>query len=56
MGQKLSTVNDKIMEYYTKVIMGIESTDTYDDFLSEINSLGLEKMTEEVNEWNANRE
>lgn len=56
MGQKLSTVNDKIMEYYTKVIMGIESTDTYDDFLSEINSLGLEKMTEEVNEWNSSRE
>lgn len=56
MGQKLSTVNDKIMEYYTKVIMGIETTDTYDDFLKEVNALGLEKMTEEVNEWNANRE
>ena len=56
MGQKLSTVNDKIMEYYTKVIMGIESTDTYEEFLDEINALGLEKMTEEVNEWNANRE
>lgn len=55
MGQKLSTVNDKIMEYYTKVIMGIESTDSYDDFLKEVNALGLEKMTEEVNEWNANR-
>lgn len=55
MGQKLSTVNDKIMEYYTKVIMGIETTDTYDDFLKEINALGLEKITEEVNEWNQNR-
>lgn len=55
MGQKMSTVNDKIMEYYTKVIMGIESTDTYDDFLQELNSLGLDKITEEVNEWYTNK-
>ena len=55
MGQKLSTVNDKIMEYYTKVIMGIETTDTYDEFLDEINALGLEKITEEVNEWYSSR-
>ena len=55
MGQKMSTVNDKIMEYYTKVIMGLESTDSYDSFVSELNSLGLDQITEEVNEWYANR-
>ena len=51
MGQKMSTVEDKIMEYYTKVIMGIESTDTYDDFVNELNALGLDQITQEVNEW-----
>ncbi|MBD5393223.1 MAG: extracellular solute-binding protein [Lachnospiraceae bacterium] len=51
MGQKMSTVTDKVMEYYTKVIMGIESTDSFDDFLQELNTLGLDKITEELNEW-----
>lgn len=51
MGQKMSTVTDKVMEYYTKVIMGTESTDSFDDFVREVNSLGLDKITEELNEW-----
>ncbi len=51
MGQKMSTVDDKVMEYYTKVIMGIESTDTYDEFVNELNALGLDQITQEVNEW-----
>lgn len=51
MGQKMSTVTDKVMEYYTKVIMGIESTDNFDSFLQELDSLGLDKITEELNEW-----
>ena len=55
MGQKMSTVTDKVMEYYTKVIMGIESTDNFDSFLQELNSLGLDKITEELNEWYTSR-
>ena len=55
MGQKMSTVTDKVMEYYTKVIMGIETTDNFDDFVKELNSLGLDKITEEVNEWYAGK-
>lgn len=51
MGQKMSSVTDKVSEYYTKVIMGIESVDSFDDFVKEVNSLGLEKITEELNEW-----
>ncbi len=51
MGQKMSTITDKVMEYYTKVIMGIETTDSFDDFVNEVNALGLEKITEELNEW-----
>lgn len=33
--------------------MGIETTDNFDDFVKELNSLGLDKITEEVNEWYA---
>ena len=51
MGQKMSTVTDKVNEYYTKVIMGIESTDNFDNFVKEVNALGLDQITEEVNEW-----
>ena len=51
----MSTVTDKVMEYYTKVIMGIETTDNFDDFVKELNSLGLDKITEEVNEWYAGK-
>ena len=43
------------MEYYTKVIMGIESTDNFDAFVEEVNALGLDKITEELNEWYANK-
>lgn len=44
MGQKMSTVTDKVMEYYIKVIMGIESTDNFDAFVEEVNALGLDKI------------
>ena len=56
MGQKMSTITDKIYEYYTKVIMGIESTDNFDSFVKEVNSLGLDTITDEVNEWYHGRE
>lgn len=51
MQSKLSIVQDKVLEYYTKVIMGIETTDSFDDFVAEVNALGLEDITKEVNEW-----
>ncbi|MCI9218462.1 MAG: extracellular solute-binding protein [Lachnospiraceae bacterium] len=55
MGQKMSTVTDKVSEYYTKVIMGIESVDNFDKFVEEVNALGLDKITEELNEWYAGK-
>lgn len=51
MTQKMSIVDDKILEFYTKVIMGIESVDNFDKFLEEVNALGLGDITSEVNEW-----
>lgn len=53
MGSKESIVNDKIYEYYTKVIMGTDSLDNWDSFIAEINNLGLADITAEVNEWYA---
>lgn len=51
MGSKMSIITDKVMEYYTKVIMGEASTANFDSFVSEVNALGLEQITTEVNEW-----
>ena len=51
MQQKQSTVDDKIIEFYTQVVMGIKSLEEWDSFMSQVNKLGLEKITGEVNEW-----
>lgn len=51
MQTKLSAVEDKIMEYYTQVIMGVKTLDDWDSFMTEVNNLGLEQITQEVNEW-----
>ena len=51
MQQKLSTVNDKIIEFYTQVIMGTKTLDDWDTFMKEVNALGLEEITAEANEW-----
>lgn len=53
MGSKMSLVNDKIYEYYTKVIMGTASLNEWDSFIQEVNNLGLADITAEVNEWYA---
>jgi len=53
MGSKMSIVNDKVYEYYTKVIMGVASLDDWDAFVEEVNNLGLADITAEVNEWYA---
>lgn len=51
MGQRMQLIRDKEMEFFTKVMMGEESVDNFDRFLQDINALGLEKITVEVNEW-----
>lgn len=55
MSQKLTLVTDAVAEYYTKVIMGIESLDNFDEFVAECNALGLDQITEEVNTWYTDR-
>lgn len=55
MKQKMQMIRDKEVEYFTKVIMGEESADNFDKFVSELNKLGLDKITEEVNEWNSSK-
>lgn len=51
MQTKLSAVEDKVMEFYTQVIMGVKTMDDWDSFMTEVNNLGLEQITKEVNEW-----
>ena len=55
MKQKMQLIRDKEMEYFTKVIMGEESADNFDKFVAELNKLGLDKITEEVNAWYSSR-
>lgn len=55
MQQKRTTVDDKILEFYSQVIMGIKSIDEWDTFISEVNGLGLTEITEEANEWYKNK-
>ncbi|MGN0998191.1 MAG: hypothetical protein ACI4PO_01405 [Faecousia sp.] len=55
MAQKMSIIEDKVYEYYTKVIMGVASADTFDDFVTELGNLGLTDITAEVNEWYASK-
>jgi len=55
MKQKMQLIKDKEIEYFTKVIMGEESVDNFDQFVSELNKLGLDKITEEVNAWKSSR-
>lgn len=55
MQQKGTTVNDKIIEFYTQVIMGIKTLDNWDAFISEVNNLGLKDITAEANEWYKNK-
>lgn len=55
MQQKQSTVDDKIIEFYTQVIMGIKTIDDWDTFMDEVNNLGLTEITAEANEWYQNK-
>ena len=55
MAKKMSIIQDKVYEYYTKVIMGVASADSFDDFVTELGNLGLTDITTEVNEWYASK-
>lgn len=55
MKQKMQLIKDAEIEYFTKVIMGQDSVDNFDDFVEKLNKLGLDKITQEVNEWNTSR-
>ncbi|WP_169088487.1 extracellular solute-binding protein [Paenibacillus sp. PL91] len=53
MKNRLKTIEQAVIEYYTKVIMGSDSIDNFDKFVSQLNKLGLEDVTKEVNDWDA---
>ncbi len=55
MKKRLQIIKDKEIEYFTKVIIGVASIDTFGSFVQELNTLGLDKITEEVNAWYSNR-
>ncbi|WP_217591988.1 hypothetical protein [Cohnella sp. GbtcB17] len=51
MKNRLATIDQNVMEYFTKVIMGADTVDNFDKFVSQLNKLGLEDVTNEVNAW-----
>lgn len=53
MKNRLKTIEQSVIEYYTKVIMGSDSVDNFDKFVSQLNKLGLEDVAKEVNNWDA---
>ncbi|MFD0671110.1 extracellular solute-binding protein [Cohnella sp. GCM10027633] len=53
MKNRLKTIQQAVLEYYTKVIMGSDSIDNFDKFVDQLNKLGLSDVTKEVNEWDA---
>ncbi len=55
MKKRIQMIKDKEEEYFTKVIMGVETLNSWDAFVAELNTLGLDKITEEVNAWYSNR-
>ncbi|WP_138750875.1 extracellular solute-binding protein [Paenibacillus sinopodophylli] len=55
MNTLLITVDQLVEEYYTKVIMGVESIDGFDSFIAKLNKIGLEDVTREVNEWKSQK-
>lgn len=55
MKNRLMTIEQAVIEYYTKVIMGADSIDNFDKFVDQLNKLGLADVTKEVNNWDTNR-
>ena len=55
MKTRMNTIEQATIEYYTKVIMGNDSTANFDKFVTQLDNLGLKEVTAEVNEWDASR-
>ena len=55
MKKRMQTIKDKEIEFYTKVIIGAESIDSFENFVNELNTLGLSDITNEVNTWFSKR-
>lgn len=55
MKKKMQLIKDKENETFTKIIMGIETVDSFDAFVEEVNKLGLDEITKEVNDWQSSR-
>lgn len=53
MKKYMTTIDQNVLEYYTKVIMGSDSIDNFDKFVEQLNKLGLQDITKEVNDWDA---
>lgn len=50
-GEYKALLDTKIQEYYVQFITGQKSLDQWDEFIGELNKLGLQEFTAEANEW-----
>lgn len=55
MGERASTLNKLLLESFTKIIMGRDSVDSFDKFVSDWKKLGGDDITSEVNAWSQGR-
>ena len=53
MSSKMSTLEDLQDEVFIKIILGEESIDAFDTFVSDFYALGGEAITKDVNDWYA---
>ena len=51
MAENMSLITDLYTEMVVKMIMGEESVDNFDKYKEQANALGLEQITQEVNDW-----
>ena len=51
MSTNLSSLDKLQAETYVNIIMGTQSADSFDEFVTNWKSLGGDQITEEVNEW-----
>jgi putative aldouronate transport system substrate-binding protein len=52
---KMERIFETELDFYTRVIMGQLSVDDFDEFVLSLNHLGLNEITEEVNQWYDNK-
>ena len=53
MTSRMSTLEDLQDEVFIKIILGEESIDAFDKFVSDFYALGGEAITKDVNDWYA---